>query len=48
MQVGEVTEIDSWLETLFQCKQLDEETVKKLCDKVKYNTAPFSLIPIGP
>ena len=30
----DIPEIDSWLETLFQCKQLDEEVIRKLCDKV--------------
>lgn len=30
----DIPEIDSWLETLFQCKQLDEELIKKLCEKV--------------
>lgn len=32
----DIPEIDSWLETLFQCKQLDEETIRKLCEKVKF------------
>jgi serine/threonine-protein phosphatase 2A catalytic subunit len=27
-------EIDGWIEQLSQCKQLTENDVKKLCDKV--------------
>lgn len=32
----DVPEIESWLETLFQCRQLDEDNVKRLCDKVRW------------
>ena len=32
----DIPEIDSWLETLFQCKQLDEDVIRKLCEKVYY------------
>jgi len=28
-------EIDGWIEQLSQCKQLTENDVKKLCDKVR-------------
>jgi serine/threonine-protein phosphatase 2A catalytic subunit len=28
-------EIDGWIEQLSQCKQLAENDVKKLCDKVR-------------
>lgn len=30
----DIPEIESWLETLFQCKQLDEDVIRKLCEKV--------------
>lgn len=32
-------ELDQWIEQLNDCKQLSENQVKTLCDKV--NTAPF-------
>ena len=28
-------ELDSWIEQLADCKQLSEDNVKKLCDKVR-------------
>lgn len=31
-------EIDQWIEQLSQCKQLTEDNVKNLCDKVSFNT----------
>lgn len=37
----DISEIDSWLESLFQCKQLDEELIKKLCEKVPSHPFPF-------
>jgi hypothetical protein len=38
-------EIDGWIEQLSQCKQLTENDVKKLCDKVRQtpNDQPGSL-----
>lgn len=39
----DIPEIDSWLETLFQCKQLDEDIIKKLCEKVNYNQFLYTL-----
>ena len=30
----DISQVDSWLETLFQCKQLDEDNVRRLCEKV--------------
>ena len=33
-EMTEIGEIDGWLELLLQCKQLEEQDVKKLCDKV--------------
>lgn len=29
------SDIDAWLDTLFQCKPLSEEEIKQLCEKVK-------------
>jgi hypothetical protein len=31
----ETAELDTWVETLSQCKQLTENDVKRLCDKVE-------------
>jgi serine/threonine-protein phosphatase 2A catalytic subunit len=28
-------EVDAWIEQLSQCKQLSEQDVKRLCDKVR-------------
>jgi hypothetical protein len=30
----DIAEVDSWIELLIGCKQLPENDVKKLCDKV--------------
>ena len=30
----DVRDLDSWVESLMQCKQLSENDVKRLCDKV--------------
>lgn len=29
-----IEDIDNWIETLMECKQLPENEVKKLCEKV--------------
>lgn len=38
-------ELDQWVEQLSQCKQLTEDNVKKLCDKVssKHNFDQYLL-----
>ena len=33
-QPSSVNEVDGWIESLMTCKQLSENDVKKLCDKV--------------
>lgn len=43
----DIPEIDSWLETLFQCKQLDEEVIRKLCEKVIKNLSAFLTLFLG-
>ncbi|KAJ3045444.1 hypothetical protein HDU99_009861, partial [Rhizoclosmatium hyalinum] len=33
--VENVSEVDGWVSTLMECKQLSEADVKKLCEKVR-------------
>lgn len=35
----DVGDVDAWIDTLSQCKQLSESDVKLLCDKVSSLTA---------
>ena len=32
---AQLTELDGWIEQLFECKQLAENSVKTLCEKVR-------------
>jgi serine/threonine-protein phosphatase 2A catalytic subunit len=32
--VADIGDVDSWIELLMNCKQLPENDVKKLCEKV--------------
>lgn len=32
---AELKELDSWIEQLYECKQLSEQQVKQLCEKAK-------------
>ena len=40
----EVGELDAWIESLSQCKQLPENDVKRLCDKVRRRLSSGELI----
>jgi serine/threonine-protein phosphatase 2A catalytic subunit len=31
--LGDISDLDRWIETLMECKQLSEPDVKKLCEK---------------
>lgn len=37
-------EIDGWIEQLSQCKQLTENDVKRLCDKVNALLPPINIL----
>lgn len=39
-------ELDGWVEQLYDCKQLTENQVKTLCDKVREAFLPGCFLPV--
>lgn len=35
-----INELDGWIETLMTCKQLSEDNVQRLCEKVSHSMCP--------